>query len=231
MNSERIKILFVVQLPPPMHGSASISKILVKSPILNSAFEVQVLPLHYAKSMKDLGGISLTKAFTLFKVAIQLTTRIHSFKPAAAYLTITLFGVGFYRDVLVATILKLSRVKIVYHLHMKGVNEESDKKILKRWLYKYVFKRTYVITLSKVLSQDINSVYLGKPFIVNNGLPIVEVETLEPDNQKTKPTILFLSNFMKAKGIFVFLKSIKILRDRGCIYQALQHSNIRHQTF
>lgn len=220
MNDERIKILFVVQLPPPVHGSASISNILVKSPILNSTFDLQVLPLHYANSMKDLGGISFTKVFTMFATVSQLIKSILSFKPAAVYFTITPFGVGFYRDILFVTILKLSSVKIVYHLHMKGVNEDSVKKILKRRLYKYAFKKAHVITLSKTLSQDISKVYSGKPFIVNNGLPIVISESTLTTNDKKEPGVLFLSNFMKAKGIFVFLKSIKILKDRGCKYQA-----------
>ena len=220
MNNERIKILFVVQLPPPVHGSASISDILVKSPILKSTFDLQVLPLNYAKSMKDLGGISFTKAFKMFVVAGQLINSIRSFKPVAVYFTITPFGFGFYRDMLFVTILKLSRVKLVYHLHMKGVNEDSDKKILKRGLYKYVFKKAYVITLSKILSQDISRVYNGKPFVVNNGLPAVIKESSFKVSQKLNLDVLFLSNFMKAKGIFVFLNSIKILRDRGCRYQA-----------
>jgi glycosyltransferase involved in cell wall biosynthesis len=203
-------------LPPPVHGSATISSIFANSYVLNSIFDLKILPLHYAKSMKDLGGASFDKIFKMFFVAIKMIGIIRSFSPVAVYFTITPFGFGFYRDVLFVTIFKIFRIKIIYHLHMKGVKEASENNILKRGLYRYIFKNTYVITLSKLLSLDISSVYERKPFIVNNGLPLIgDDETIsQKEESDTAPRLLFLSNFMRAKGIFIFLEAIKILRDR-----------------
>ncbi|MCX8491994.1 MAG: hypothetical protein ORN54_13100, partial [Cyclobacteriaceae bacterium] len=220
MNKEQIKILFLVQLPPPVHGSATISEFLVNSKTLNSFFTIKVLPLHYAKSMKDLGWISFSKIFRMFSIMIRLIQNIREFRPVAIYFTLTPFGIGFYRDILFVTILKLFRLKIIYHLHMKGIMEASENSILRKGLYRYVFHDTFVITLSRHLSLDISKVYGGKPFIVNNGLPLVTSARIAEIRLGAELQLLFLSNFMKAKGIFLFLSAIKMLRDQNYVFHA-----------
>jgi glycosyltransferase involved in cell wall biosynthesis len=75
-----------------------------------------------------------------------------------------------------------------------------------------------VICLSKKLTADIRSVYQPEPFILPNGIEIVQKEIVERNNET--PRILYLSNLVINKGIEVFLQSLAELHKQGCPFQA-----------
>ncbi|MBK7816792.1 MAG: glycosyltransferase [Sphingobacteriaceae bacterium] len=185
----------------------------VESKSINSAFEISVLPLRFAKSMEDIGEFSIAKAFKMFTYAFKLISEIRRFKPQLVYFSFSSMGISFYRDVFYAFILKRMKVKVIYHLHVKGIDEESKKSRLKRSLYKYAFKNSSIISLSDSLGQDVGSVFDGKCFTVNNGIMPVQ-KKYELDKRNEKVEFLYLSNLMRAKGIFVFLDALAILKEK-----------------
>lgn len=214
------KILFIAQLPPPVHGSATISKIFVDSTSLNTAFNLKVIPLHFSKHMSDIGSFSGTKVIKTFRYAFEIFQTIRNFKPDVVYFTLAPIGLSFYRDVFYVSILKMSGVRIVYHLHVHGIRKES-KQIFKELLYKFVFRRTYVITLSKLLESDLSAVYQERPFIVNNGIPVVLAKApLAKNPASAKAHLLYLSNFARSKGVFVLLKALSRLHKKGAHFTA-----------
>lgn len=210
------RILLIVQLPPPVHGSATISKIISESVIINSAFRTKTFPLYFAKSMQDLGAFSFTKVIKMLHFGLQLIRTIRNFKPDLVYFTLSPLGLSFFRDVLYVAILKSFGLRIVYHLHVKGIKDESKGRPFMRLLYKFVFKNTYTISLSKSLTDDVASVCRTTQYVVNNGVyPVVgETENLRKNMSAEKIQLLYLSNLMKAKGIFVFLDALVLLSKK-----------------
>ena len=77
-------------------------------------------------------------------------------------------------------------------------------------LYKFFFKNTNVICLSERLVYDIEDVFNGPVYIVHNG---IKPETYLP-HKNNIPVLLFLSNFIESKGIFVLLEAIHILKSQ-----------------
>ena len=77
-------------------------------------------------------------------------------------------GVAFLRDLLFVTVIKLFGVRIMFHMHGKGIKHKMN---LTKLLYKFCFLNEYVICLSPLLTDDIEDVFRGKPFIVSNGIP------------------------------------------------------------
>lgn len=220
------RICFLVQLPPPVHGSANISKILVESPIINNAFNLTVIPLHFAKDNKQLGFFSLSKVAKMIGYGLRLISVLRSFKPDVVYFTVSPKGLSFYRDVCYVFILKLWKSKIVYHLHVKGIKEESEESSLKKILYKCIFKNTYVITLSDMLAYDLEAVYGKQPFIVNNGIQnVIHDDNILSRPASRKPKILFLSNLMKLKGVFVLLQALVLLKRKTQHFHAVIAGN------
>ena len=206
----RFRILFLTQLPPPVHGSAVISKIIVESKAITESFHPKLIALHFAKSMRDLGSLTFGKIIKMFQVALQINRTIRTFRPHVVYFTISPKGFSFYRDVFYVAILKLYRSSIVFHLHVKGLDEESEKSFIKLHLFKYVFRNTYVITLSKYLVSELTFFYSGTAFIINNGIYEVPEsrQVLRSKKSQDQIQLLYLSNLMRAKGIFVFLEAI-----------------------
>lgn len=205
------RLLLIAQLPPPVHGSATISKIICESSVMHSTFNMRILPLHFSKSMKDLGTLSFGKMIKMLGFALKIMSVIRHFKPDLVYFTLSPKGLSFYRDVVYVVILKLFGSRIVYHLHVKGVKKESKRNLFKRILYKFVFKNTDIITLSRYLVDDVAAVYSKSPYVVNNGVYAVSEKSSLIINKKKHPgniTLLYLSNLVRTKGIFVFLEAV-----------------------
>lgn len=140
-----------------------------------------------------------------------------SFRPDLVYLTLTSKGGGFYKDALVAIKAKALGAKMVYHFHNKGVSTRQDS-WLDNILYKMVFKNADIILLSEHLYPDIQKyVPKNRVHICPNGIPeIVQSSKFKVQNEVSKPVeILFLSNLIESKGVYVLLEACKILKEKG----------------
>jgi glycosyltransferase involved in cell wall biosynthesis len=111
--------------------------------------------------------------------------------------------------------------KIVFHLHGKGIKENSDSSRLIKFLYRRVFKNTYVICLSKHLVEDIEDIYDSIPYIVPNGIERQKTDNLLIDEtERDVPQILYLSKLSRDKGVLVLIEALKILKDNGFGFNA-----------
>jgi glycosyltransferase involved in cell wall biosynthesis len=202
-----IKILYIVQLPPPLHGASLCNQNVVKSKLINSKFITEIVSLNFSNSLEEMQRNSFFKFFKVIPITINLIWKLLYFRPSVVYFTLSPIGNAFKRDLLFVTLLKMFRCKIVYHLHGKGINDVKSQFINR--LYKYTFKNTNVICLSNLLAKDIQSVKSNAEiFICANG---VDTENLtitsssEKINRKIK--LLFLSNLLPLKGIKLYLEA------------------------
>jgi glycosyltransferase involved in cell wall biosynthesis len=211
------RILFIVSLPPPVHGTTLMNHFVVNSKLLNSEFNCSFLPLNFADSINDIGTFRIKKVWKMLTFSLQLIRRLISVRPHLVYFTIAPVGGAFYRDAFFSLLIKAFNVRILYHLHGKGISN-SSKSSIKKAIYRATFYNSDVIVLAISLVSDVSNIYSGQPFILANGLPksfIQRKETLlEP------PTILFLSNLIRSKGIKIFLECIKQLNESGVSFKA-----------
>ncbi|WP_299121220.1 glycosyltransferase family 4 protein [uncultured Winogradskyella sp.] len=208
---EKPKILVLAQLPPPVHGVSVINKNIIDSSLINSEFDLVIVPLSFVKKIKEIGRPSLAKVWSLIATFIKLFKVLISKKIDLVYFTISPTGYAFYRDIFFVLLLKLFKKKIVYHLHGKGIKENSEKSKVNKFFYEWVFKNTKVIILSDLLNYDIEGIYKSESYILNNGIENVKFE------KQVIPeiiTFVFLSNLMESKGIKIFLEAIKITFEK-----------------
>ncbi|MFC1785508.1 glycosyltransferase family 4 protein [Candidatus Neomarinimicrobiota bacterium] len=214
------KILFILHYPPPIHGAAIVGQFIRESEFINKRFKCKYLKLGTALSLTDGGKISLHKILRYLLLLNRTIYCIIRFKPTLVYMTLTSEGFGFYKDIFVVCITKILGCKLVYHLHNKGVANRQDK-MLDNFLYKIVFKNAEVILLSYKLYSDINKyVYLNNVHICPNGIPTIKIDNNQKNQSFSKDTtrILFLSNLMKEKGIYILLEACKILKERKIMF-------------
>lgn len=164
--------MFVVPLPPPMHGVTAMNEFINKSKKINNSFLTRYINYSFTSEIDQIGSVSLSKLFNFIKYVLQTVITIFKFKPNIIYLTLSPTGSAFYRDaVLIVFIKTFYRGKLVYHLHGKGIKIEMQKSYLKSKIYQFIFNNTEVIHLSKKLEQDLD---LLKPnfnfYIIPNGL-------------------------------------------------------------
>jgi glycosyltransferase involved in cell wall biosynthesis len=211
------KILFIVQLPPPVHGASLMNQYVTESKFLQKNYKTRTIPLQFVSKISQIGKIGLSKLFIMNKVFFQIINNMLFFKPDIVYLTLSPTGYAFYRDLMFVFIIKLFNKKLVCHLHGKGIKNNSNT-LIKRWLYRFVFKNTKVIHLSPILYSDIaNYVEKENCYFVPNGIPnkLSKVK-LNENSSLTKndiPAVLFLSNLVISKGVLVLLQAIKLIKE------------------
>ena len=214
------KILCIMQLPPPIHGANLMNSYLLNSKIINGNFNMQVVNLQFASSLKEIEKFSFHKVFKSIKFALIIFFKVMKFKPDLVYFTLSPKGFAFYRDTIYVSILKLSHQKIVFHLHAQGIRMESERSWLKRKLAKFVFKNTHVICLAKNLIEDIKPIYSAVPFIVPCGIPIHPKSNQTKSRTNEVVQILYLSNYIKNKGILKLIDALKILSEQKFFFKA-----------
>ncbi len=204
------KILFLVQLPPPVHG-ASIMNQHVINIFEKSKYTIRTIELRFVESIDQIGKVSFLKIIRFLNVGYNIFKNILFWRPDIVYFTLSPFGGAFYRDVVYVFILKIFRVKIAYHLHGKGIKNNFNK-WWKKVLYKFVFKNTTVIHLSPILEEDIKELDYSEIYFVPNG--IENTKYIEREQSKNTTNLLFLSNLIFSKGLFVLLEACKLLKEK-----------------
>jgi glycosyltransferase involved in cell wall biosynthesis len=211
------KILFIMQLPPPVHGASVVNKNIRDSAFLNETFDCTFVNLTTARDVSDIGTGGLRKVLAATGIWREVLQHYAKNRFDLVYLTLSPHGPAFFKDGLLAILLKRSGARLVYHLHGKGIKEIAAKSRFKRRLYQWVFRDVKVIHLAKGLYQDIREfVRKEDVWIVPNGIP-GHGSTGARDN--TPGRILYLSNMQETKGSMVLLKAGKILKERQVGYK------------
>lgn len=212
------RILYLAPLPPPVHGSAMVSEQIRNSKVVNEAFDGDFVNISTSRKMCEIGkgGLWLTLQKTIrFLVSFLKTLGLlltHRYD--LCYCAITCHGSGFLKDAPFVLLCKLFRRKILIHQHNRGMAKDVDRPIY-RWLLPLVYRNTKVLLLSWYLYPDIERVVKRENIIVcPNGIkPIPYDECKRTANNI--PHILFLSNLLIDKGVYVLLDALKIISNRG----------------
>lgn len=211
------KVLFVLHYPPPRHGAAMVGGYIKESKHVNSSFDCRYVNLGTSVRVDEIEKVGFQKIKRIFQIGWRILRYLFVFKPDLVYFSLSSSRAGFYKDALYVLLAKLFRRKLVYHFHNKGISKRQDK-WFDDFLYKLVFKKADVILLSKYLYYDIEKyVTEDRVHYCPNGIPklndLLNKKTAETSVSR-KVEILFLSNLIASKGIFVLLEACKVLLDR-----------------
>jgi glycosyltransferase involved in cell wall biosynthesis len=214
------KILFILHFPPPVHGSAVIGGFIKESDFINSRYETRYINLSTSFTVDEIGKGWIRKISRYIDILIQVRRQLSLFRPGLCYFTPMSKGIGFYKDFLVIAMVRLYGVKLVYHFHNKGVKTREGRFIDDR-LYRLAFRNTDVILLSRLLYPDISKYCpFNRVHICQNGIP-ASVQPGTSAGGDGVPVILFLSNLLRSKGVFVLLESCKILAERNVAFKCI----------
>lgn len=214
-----MKILFITPLPPPVHGSSMVSQYIKDSSLINKQFECHYVNLSTSRRMEEIGKHSyflyFKKAFRFIASFALLFKNLLCNRYDLCYLAITCHGVGFLKDMPFVLLCKMFRRKVVIHQHNKGMSHDVDRWPY-RWLMPLTYRGTSVILLSWHLFPDIERVVSrSQVMICPNGIPDIDGEAPSAARGNAVPHILFLSNLIVSKGVFVLLDALKILKEKG----------------
>ncbi len=205
-------ILFILHLPPPVHGAAMMGKHIMESSLINETFTADYINLSSSTAIEQIGKAGVAKFLRIIKLQWAVIKLLATRKYELCYMTLTAAGAGFYKDLLIVLLLKIAGKKIIYHFHNKGIAEKKGG--LTKFLYSFTFRNTKSILLSPSLYPDIQTyVPMENVFICANGIPEeINYETEKQDTGQKTCNLLFLSNMIEEKGVYVLLEACSRLK-------------------
>lgn len=208
------RLLFIMQLPPPVHGVSVMSKIVHESSLIRQAFRCHFIDLSTSKSVTDLQKQKFYKWIKAFKLFVTTCSYLLFFRYKKVYITVFPYGPGFVKDMCIVLLTRLFFQQPVLHIHSYGFRKYGEQSRIRAFLYKLVFRKAEVICLSKLLVEDISPFFKGKVCILPNGVPCVNTVN-EYKATSGKITLLYLSNLIRGKGIYLVLEAMANLTQRG----------------
>lgn len=209
-------ILFIMHMPPPVHGAAMMGKYIHDSKLVNEKFDCHFINLSIAKDLTDIGKVGLKKIIHFAKLLKHTRKEVKQLKPQLVYVTPNACGGAFYKDFIVVEILKRMDCRVVVHYHNKGVATRQNRKF-DNLLYRKFFNGIKVILLAENLYADIRKyVKRDDVAVCNNGIPDINTgHRSETENPPSTLRLLYLSNMMEEKGVWVLLEACRILKEKG----------------
>ncbi len=216
MKVKKQNIIFMLHLPPPIHGSSIVGEQVKNSVLINSEYEGRYINLNLSRKVNETGKTTIRKLVRLLISWTHLIGKLVHKRPNLCYYALTTTGSAFYKDCFLIATLKLFNVRILYHIHNKGVAQKGEN-IIYNMFYRFVFNRTQAILLSERLYFDVSK-YISPEnvYYCHNGIvdyqPMVEfIDRHESSELK----ILFLSNLLIEKGVYDLIDACGILYDKG----------------
>ena len=214
------RILFILHFPPPLNGASFMGKFIKESSLINETFESDFINLTTSFSLEKKNKASLKKLIIIIGILLNVVKGLIKKRYDLCYMTLSASGSGFYKDLLIVCILKLFGKKIIYHFHNKGVANAGKNKF-NDFLFRFVFKNTKSILITPLLYSDIRKyVKEDDVFYCPNGIAREE-SWIAPDKPVNKDVcrLLFLSNIMKEKGVYVLLDACKQLKAKQLSFE------------
>lgn len=213
------KIMFVVHLPPPVHGVSVMNSILKNSALLHNTFDCEFISLSLASGADDFRKHRIKKYLGSILIVYKTLYGLVFKRPQTIYITPFPFGIAFYKDAVIILLCKIFKKQVVLHLHTHGFKSAAQG-IFKKWVYRIVFKSTRVICLSPRLIEDIEGLYSGNICIVPNGIPVVN-SLCQYEIRSNRLKIVFLSNLISGKGVMLVLEAFKAIIERGIYHELI----------
>jgi len=220
-KSGKTRVLYFIQLPPPIHGVSKINQFIFESDVINQGIEKSLLKIDFSRNIQDLRKFTLKKILIAICLFFKLIIRVRKFKPDLVYFSLMPVGIGFLRDLIYVWVLKLFKRKVIYHLHNRGIARYAKKRYWNK-LYCYVFNRANVIHVSdglmkteiEILNLTHSNLFI-QPNTTDSFIIIKKKKSVNSFN------IMFFSNLFHEKGLMTLLNAFLAVKQE--IPNALLH--------
>ena len=215
----RERVLYILHLPPPMHGASKVGEFIKNSEVINGEFEGRYIPIKSSESIGEIGRFSIKKIFYMIWLYFKVLKELLIFRPEKIYYTASTGGIAFIRDYVVTSLIRMyqkvnKKAEVYYHYHTKGLDKITTSRVMKGLLRRFL-KGANIIVLSPLLKDEFEEYDYKKIYFLPNGvedsfkneeefLQVVENRFLNDELN-----ILYLSNMIKSKGYMEVLELAK----------------------
>lgn len=215
--------LFLVQLPPPVHGVSIVNERVVNDPLLRARIGIDVLRIDYTDDLAQINRITPVKGWRWLRLLARFAAALVRLRPDFVYFTPVPTGIGLLRDLPFIGLAKLSRRTLLLHLHGRGIAERTTNRAW-RFVYERAFSGCALINASAGMRErELSGLTLrrARTYVVPNAVDVVDVARFSTERGRLEPVrLLFLSSTFPFKGVFVLLRALRMLATRGVAFEA-----------
>ncbi len=92
------RILFILHLPPPVHGAGVVGEMIRQSQVINTSFDATYINLSTSNKVNEVGKGGLNKMGTTLKITGKVIKALLAKNYDLCYVTLTAKGLGYYKD-------------------------------------------------------------------------------------------------------------------------------------
>jgi len=192
--------------------------VVTESDQIREHYELDVIPLRYARSLGDIGRPTFRKALQMCGHLLHIARHALFRRPDAVYYTISPTGWALIRDLCYVTLLKILGIRIVYHIHGSGIAASAQSPVLRAWL-RWAFAKEWIIHLSPSLASELHGLAsAARCKVLPNGVRSPSNSAVEATRAGNR--ILFCSNMMAEKGPLVLVEALGRLARKNIEFTA-----------
>jgi glycosyltransferase involved in cell wall biosynthesis len=206
------KLVVIGPLPPPVHGVAISTSLVLANRLLREKFDIEHLDTTDRRSISNLGKWDATNLLLGLRNALDLARRLRG-RPGLVYLPLSESAGGFLRDSLFIQLATIRGWKTAVHIRNSLFRDfyVSQGAVL-RWWIRVTLER---ITGLAVLGESLRQLFDGlvpteRISVVPNGTPDFDPGPVEPDPH----TVLYLSNLSRKKGADFAVRAAALVAER-----------------
>lgn len=212
------KVLLIGPIPPPIHGESMALKSILDSKKINEHVNVNVINTS-KKDISNPGKVNLSKLaldfLNIFKLIKWCTTN----KQEKVYISISQTKNGLLRDCIFTLIAKVTKHKVITHLHGNNLGNTIDdfSHLGKLFIKTALGNIESGIVLGSTLEHNYRG-YVKNIEVVSNGVSenFILKEELKPKVRNSNNlNIVYLSNLMENKGFDKLVTAVIDLLDEG----------------
>ncbi len=194
----RKRLVVIGPLPPPVHGVAVSTSLVLANRLLREKFDIEHLDTTDRRSISNLGKWDRTNVLLGLQNALDLARQLRG-RPGLVYLPLSESAGGFLRDSLFIQLATIRGWKTAVHIRNSLFRHFylSHGAVLRWWIRVTLQRITGLAVLGDSLRQLFDGLVPAERIsVVPNGTPDFDPGPVEPDPH----TVLYLSNLSRKKG-------------------------------
>lgn len=214
MDKERKRLLIVGQTPPPWHGQAVATKMLVDHDWPN--WETDSVRMAYSEGIDEVGKFHWSKIGHLFSLTWEVRRKLKEspgtvmlYPPASAS------WLPFLRDVYFLMRTRPFARGTAFIFHASGLPAFVQKSRVRSWLAKFAYHGADIsleVAQEKVTAKE---VFEARESLWCPCAAEVPEFSRRPSHGKGPFIALFVGSLMEGKGIMEILRTAKLMKERG----------------
>lgn len=211
------RILVIGPLPPPSHGVAELTRILLESAVARR-FDLLHLDTADRRGVANIGRLDAGNVWLAGLHGMRLLALLTRRPIHMVYLPVSKNTLGFLRDSLFLLPTLARGTRVVVHFHGSGFDDFArSAPAAVRMLVRLLLSRT---TMAIVVGEALKPMLRGmiaesRIAVVPNGVADPVGATPDGRAQNGRMRILFLGNLLPRKGYVELLHAVQVLLDEG----------------